>query len=61
MEMDLETVSFFVGHIQERIATGGAFFSINCYEKKTRLASSLATTRPESGTGWITDAPRPRA
>jgi len=28
MEMDLETVSFFVGHIQERIATGGAFFCI---------------------------------
>ncbi len=37
MEMDLETVSFFVGHIQERIATGGAFFCINRYEKKTRL------------------------
>ena len=37
MEMDLETVSFYVGHMQERIAAGGAFFCVNRYEKKTRL------------------------
>jgi putative sugar O-methyltransferase len=37
MEMDLETVSHYVGEIQDKLAVGGAFFCINRYEKKTRL------------------------
>ncbi len=37
MEMDLETVSHYVGHIQDKLAIGGVFFCVNRYEKKTRL------------------------
>jgi putative sugar O-methyltransferase len=37
MEMDLETVSFYLSHVQRRIRTGGVFYCVNRYEKKTRL------------------------
>ena len=37
MEMDLETVAFYVQHIQDKLAIGGSFFCLNRYEKKTRI------------------------
>ena len=37
MEMDLPTVSFYIGHIQDKLPSGGSFYCVNRYEKKTRL------------------------
>ena len=37
MEMDLPTVSFYIGHIQDKLRPGGSFYCVNRYEKKTRL------------------------
>jgi putative sugar O-methyltransferase len=37
MEMDLETVGFYLRGIQEKISEGGVFYCVNRYEKKTRL------------------------
>ncbi len=37
MEMDLETVGFYIRGIQEKLAPGGIFYCVNRYEKKTRL------------------------
>lgn len=37
MEMDLETVSFYVRHVQDKLASDGRFYCVNRYEKKTRL------------------------
>jgi putative sugar O-methyltransferase len=37
MEMDLPTVSFYLGHIQDKLRVGGTFYCVNRYQKKTRL------------------------
>ncbi len=37
MEMDLETVGFYIRQIQEKLREGGIFYCVNRYEKKTRL------------------------
>ena len=37
MEMDLETVSMYLEHIQRKLGVGGFFYCLNRYEKKSRL------------------------
>lgn len=37
MEMDAKTVEFYVHRIERKIRTGGFFYCLNRYEKKTRL------------------------
>ena len=37
MEMDLPTVSSYIGHIQDKLRPGGSFYCVNRYEKKTCL------------------------
>ncbi len=37
MEMDLPTVSDYIGHIQDKLRPGGSLYCVNRYEKKTRL------------------------
>lgn len=37
MEMDLQTVSFYLGQIQTKLPANGVFYTVNRYEKKTRL------------------------
>lgn len=37
MEMDLETVGFYLAQIQAKLARGGIFYCLNRYAKKTRL------------------------
>ena len=37
MEMDLETVTFYLSQIQSKLPAGGRFYCLNRYEKKTRL------------------------
>ncbi|MGH9332312.1 MAG: putative sugar O-methyltransferase, partial [Vicinamibacteria bacterium] len=37
MEMDSKTVSFYLDHIQQKLRSGGFFYCLNRYEKKTRF------------------------
>ncbi|GMR24380.1 MAG: hypothetical protein BMS9Abin37_2917 [Acidobacteriota bacterium] len=37
MEMDLATVSFYLGQVQSKLPENGVFYTVNRYEKKTRL------------------------
>ncbi|MFQ5792872.1 MAG: putative sugar O-methyltransferase, partial [Acidobacteriota bacterium] len=37
MEMDPDTVSFYVEHIEDKLRPGGRFYCLNRYAKKTRL------------------------
>lgn len=37
MEMDLDTVGFYLRQIQDKLAKGGVFYCVNRYAKKTRL------------------------
>jgi putative sugar O-methyltransferase len=37
MEMDLDTVAFYLRQIQGKVSEGGVFYCVNRYEKKTRL------------------------
>ena len=57
MEMDLPTVSFYIGHIQDKLPSGGSFYCVNRYEKKTRLKAYLCIVKTAPPTKSRTYAP----